>query len=106
MVDNTPCYAACLANLAFSSEEKFSYVLRVAFPLSIMVSTTGFISSLIASIHEGGMVHAKGQQNSIVFFHTFVNFKIFNKCHFPQLRLQGMRLMLNSVSCVQVNILR
>ena len=59
-VDNTPYSAACLATLAFSSAENFSYVPRVvAVPLSIMVSTTGFTSSLIASIREAGMVCVK-----------------------------------------------
>ena len=59
-VDNTPYPTARLATLAFSSAENFSYVPRVvAVPLSIMVSTTGFTSSLIASIREAGMVCVK-----------------------------------------------
>ena len=46
--------------LAFSSAENFSYVpLVVAVRLSIMVSTAGFTSSLIASIREAGMVCVK-----------------------------------------------
>ena len=59
---------------------------RITFPLFIIVSTTGFILSLIASIREDGMVFAKdllsqAWQNSltiikiIIFFHAFVNFE-------------------------------
>ena len=47
---NTPYSAASLATLAFSSAENFSYLPCVAVPFSIVVSTTGFISSLTASI--------------------------------------------------------
>ena len=71
---------------------KFSYMPCVAVPLSIMVSTTGFISSLLASIHEDSMVFVKDLleigKNSISttkitsFFHVFVNFEIFKQCYF------------------------
>ena len=43
-----------LATLAFSLAEDFSYVPCITGLLSIMVSITGFISSLIASICEDG----------------------------------------------------
>ena len=58
-VENTPYSAVSLAILAFSSAENFTYVPSVTVPFTIMVSTTGFISSLIASICEEGMVYVK-----------------------------------------------
>ena len=59
MVENTPYSAASLVTLAFSFTENFSYMPCVIVPLSIMVSTTGFISSLIASDWEDSMVCVK-----------------------------------------------
>ena len=92
-VDNTPYSAAPLATLVFSSAENFSYVPRVVtVPLSIMVSTTGFTWSLIASIREAGMVCVKdplelGKTASLLprllsSFTRFVNFEILEQHHF------------------------
>ena len=82
---------------ARSAALAFSYVPHVAVPLSIMVSTTGFIShfisSLIASIREDGMAQLCQRSawacqisitisKTIIFFHVFVNFEIFKQCHF------------------------
>ena len=58
-VENTPYFAVSLATLAFSSAENFSYFPSITVPFSIMVSTTSFILSLIASICEEGMVCVK-----------------------------------------------
>ena len=52
-VHNTLYFNARLASLAFS------YVPHIVVPLSIMVFTTGFISSLIASIREDSMTCGK-----------------------------------------------
>ena len=49
-VEQYPYSAESLATLTFSSTENFSYMPCVTIPFSIMVSTTGFMSSLIASI--------------------------------------------------------
>ena len=88
-VDNTPYSSMHLATLAFSSKENCSYVPRVTVLLSIIVSTIGFISSLITSIREDSMVCVKdpfepGKIASllprlrIIFFHVFVNLKYLN----------------------------
>ena len=54
MVYNNSYFAVCLATHAFS------YVPRITVPLSIMVSTTGFMLSLIAPIREDAMACVKG----------------------------------------------
>ena len=110
-VHNTPYFAMRLATLAFS------YVPHITVPLSIMVYTTGFISSLIASVLED-IWHGLWQrsilawkdtrQNSItstktiIFFHAFVNFETLKQQHFvliPKvniLRVTFSRMVINS----------
>ena len=51
--------AARLATLAFPSAEKFSYVTCIAIPFLIMVYNTGFISSLLTSVPQDGMICVK-----------------------------------------------
>ena len=52
-IHNTPYFAAPLATLAFS------YMPCVVIPLFIMVSTTGFILSLITSVREDNIAYVK-----------------------------------------------
>ena len=58
-VENTPYFVVSLAIPDFSFAENFSYVPWATVPFCIMIYTTGFISSLIASVCEDNMVCVK-----------------------------------------------
>ena len=58
-VENTPYFVVSLAIPDFLFAENFSYVPCITVPFCIMVYTTGFISSLIASVCEDNMVCVK-----------------------------------------------
>ena len=60
IVHNTPYFDEHLATFAFS------YVPRTTVPLFIIVSTTSFISSLIASIREDSMTCVKRSASKLI----------------------------------------
>ena len=82
-------------------------------PLSIMVYTTCFTSSLIASIREDGMACGKYliwlgntalllPRYTVIFFHAFDNFETLKQCHF--VLMPNVNISRVNVSWMAINL--